>query len=55
MIKLILSWLIIIGIAFFLFSDKGIYYDELQNTCIVKYTQNGKTQESPIETMQDTK
>ena len=33
----------------------GIYYSELQNTCIVKYTKNGKTLESPIEDMQDTK
>ncbi|MDD5031647.1 MAG: hypothetical protein PHR36_01215 [Patescibacteria group bacterium] len=31
----------------------GIYYDESQNTCIVKYTKKGKTEESPIENMQD--
>lgn len=33
----------------------GIYYSEWQNTCIVKYTEKGETQEAPIETMQDTK
>ena len=31
----------------------GIYYSEWQNTCIVKYTEKGETQESPIEDMQD--
>ena len=31
----------------------GIYYGEWQNTCIVKYTEKGETQESPIESMQD--
>ncbi|OGQ16018.1 MAG: hypothetical protein A3B70_01155 [Deltaproteobacteria bacterium RIFCSPHIGHO2_02_FULL_40_11] len=31
----------------------GIYYSEWQNTCIVKYTEKGETQESPIESMQD--
>lgn len=31
----------------------GIYYDELQNTCIVKYTKKGETEEAPIESMQD--
>jgi len=33
----------------------GIYYDEWENTCIVKYTKNGKTEEGAIEGMQDTK
>lgn len=32
----------------------GIYYDEWQNTCIVKYTKDGETKEAPIESMQDT-
>lgn len=32
----------------------GIYYSEWQNTCIVKYTDNGETEEGPIEGMQDT-
>jgi SAM-dependent MidA family methyltransferase len=31
----------------------GIYYDEFLNTCIVKYTKNGKVEEAPIENMQD--
>ncbi|MBI3305697.1 hypothetical protein HYZ82_01015 [Candidatus Nomurabacteria bacterium] len=31
----------------------GIYYDKWQNTCIVKYTEKGETQEAPIERMQD--
>lgn len=31
----------------------GIYYSEWQNTCIVKYTENGEVEESPIETMAD--
>lgn len=31
----------------------GIYYSDLQNTCIVKYTKNGKTEEAPIEYMED--
>lgn len=31
----------------------GIYYSELQNTCIVKYTVKSETQEAPIEEMQD--
>ena len=33
----------------------GIYYDEFQNTCIVKYWDKGKIQESALEDMQDTK
>lgn len=33
----------------------GIYYSEWQNTCIVKYTKSGKTEEAPIESMQDVK
>ena len=33
----------------------GIYYSELQNTCIVKYTIKGDVEESAIEGMQDTK
>jgi hypothetical protein len=32
----------------------GIYYSDWQNTCIVKYTEKGETEESPIEYMQDT-
>lgn len=31
----------------------GIYYDSYLNTCIVKYTDNGEVEESPIEDMQD--
>lgn len=31
----------------------GIYYDETLNTCIVKYTKKGETEEAPIENMQD--
>lgn len=31
----------------------GIYYDERENTCIVKYTKGGETEEAPIEHMQD--
>ena len=31
----------------------GIYYSEWQNTCIVKYTLKGETQEAPIESMED--
>ena len=31
----------------------GIYYSELDNTCIVKYTKKGETEEAPIESMQD--
>ncbi len=31
----------------------GIYYSDLQNTCIVKFTANGKTEEAPVEDMQD--
>ncbi len=30
----------------------GIYYDTTQNTCIVKYTKNGKVEESDVEYMQ---
>lgn len=33
----------------------GIYYSDWQNTCIVKYTDKGITQEAPIESMQDAK
>ena len=33
----------------------GIYYSEWQNTCIVKYTEDGKTEEASIESMQDKK
>lgn len=33
----------------------GIYYSSLLNTCIVKYTVKGETQESPVEDMQDAK
>jgi len=31
----------------------GIYYSEWQNTCIVKYTEDGETEEASIESMQD--
>ncbi len=31
----------------------GIYYSDYQNTCIVKYTKQGVTEESAIEDMQD--
>lgn len=31
----------------------GIYYDEWQNTCIVKYTEKGEVKEGAIESMQD--
>lgn len=31
----------------------GIYYDEFLNTCIVKYTKNGKTLEGALEDMVD--
>lgn len=31
----------------------GIYYSELDNTCIVKYAKKGETEEAPIESMQD--
>lgn len=31
----------------------GIYYSEWQNTCIVKYTDEGEVEEAPIESMQD--
>jgi hypothetical protein len=31
----------------------GIYYDEWQNTCIVKYTEAGEVKEAPLETLQD--
>lgn len=31
----------------------GIYYSELENTCIVKYTKKGEIEEAPIESMQD--
>jgi len=31
----------------------GIYYSYGQNTCIVKYTKDGETEEAPIEKMQD--
>ena len=30
----------------------GIYYSEWQNTCIVKFTKNGETQEAPIENLE---
>lgn len=32
----------------------GIYYSDVQNTCIVKYTEKWITQEAPIEDMEDT-
>jgi hypothetical protein len=31
----------------------GIYYDEILNTCIVKYTEKGEVKEGAIEGMQD--
>lgn len=31
----------------------GIYYSEEQNTCIVKYSEDGDTLEGPLETMQN--
>ena len=33
----------------------GTYYDETKNTCIVKYTVDGKVEESPFAEMQDIK
>jgi Na+-translocating ferredoxin:NAD+ oxidoreductase RnfG subunit len=33
----------------------GIYYDDIQNTCIVKYTaKDGTVEEAPVGDMQDT-
>ena len=33
----------------------GIYYDEILNTCIVKYREKGEVKEGAIEEMQDIK